>query len=169
MNQAIDQKSRDLFSSGLGRNFAVNANAGSGKTTAIAQRLAAMTLSPEAGEMLSKAVVVTFTRKAALEIRQRARTEVLAQLNRRPHLDEGALENLGRAFFGTIHSFCLLLAGRYGQPLGVNLDPEVVDDDGNGELWEGFLEDDSMHWESVTAGALSQFLRFQNLEAVFSL
>jgi len=169
VNRPIDQDARDLFSSGLERNYAVNANAGSGKTTAIAQRLAAMTMSPDAVEMLSRTVVVTFTRKAALEIRQRARAEVLTQLGRLPHLDEGALESLGRAFFGTIHSFCVLLARRYGQPLGVNLDPEVVDDGENAELWEGFLEHDSMHWESVPEEVLGQFLRYQNLENVFSL
>jgi ATP-dependent helicase/nuclease subunit A len=169
VTRLIDQEARELFASDLGRNYVVNANAGSGKTTAIAQRLAEMTMIPEAADSLSKTVVVTFTRKAALELRQRARSEVLALLSRRPDVDEGALEKLDRSFFGTIHSFCLLLGRRHGQPLGVNLDPEVVEDGESAEIWERFVQHDSMQFESVGGDVLRNFLRFQNLDGVFSL
>ncbi|MEZ5275651.1 MAG: UvrD-helicase domain-containing protein [Opitutaceae bacterium] len=153
----------------LDRNFAINANAGSGKTTAIAERLAGLTLVEGAGEILSKTVVVTFTRKAALEIRQKARLSLMEKLTKEGGHHEGALEDLGRAFFGTIHSFCLLLARRYGQPLGVDLDPEVVEDATDATLWEGFLESDPMHFQSVGEEALRTFLRFRPLNTIFDL
>ena len=43
-----DQAARDRFRDDWNRNFAVSANAGSGKTTAISRRLAALALAPEA-------------------------------------------------------------------------------------------------------------------------
>ena len=67
-------------------------------------------------------------------------------------LDRARLETLmaselaafERAFFGTIHSFCLLLAQRYGQALGLNLNPAVIEGaDMEEALWEEFLEQDA--------------------------
>ena len=43
----IDQAARDRFRDDWDANLAVSANAGSGKTTAISERLAAMALAPD--------------------------------------------------------------------------------------------------------------------------
>ena len=169
MNRPIDEDARNRFIGGLDWNFAVNANAGSGKTTAIAGRLAALALAPGAREVLPRTAVVTFTRKAALEIRQRARQALVTRLAEDPGRHEGALEELGRVFFGTIHSFCLLLARRYGQPLGVDLDPEVIEDATDSALWESFLETDPMSFQAVSRNQLRSFLRFRTLDTIFEL
>ena len=57
-----DQPARDRFTNDWSVNLAVVANAGSGKTTAISERLAAMALSESGAEMLRHTTVVTYTK-----------------------------------------------------------------------------------------------------------
>ena len=54
-----DLAARTRFREEWDANFAVSANAGSGKTTAISQRLAAMALAPGGAARLRKTAVVT--------------------------------------------------------------------------------------------------------------
>jgi len=164
----IDQEARERFREEWRKNFAVSANAGSGKTTAISQRLAAMALSDEASAVLPKTAVVTFTKKAAQQIGQRARAVLLKRLTEEERGELTALDHLERAFFGTIHSFCLLLARRYGQALGINLNPAVVAEDDE-RCWEEFLEQDTMTFSSLAPAAMDVFLRHVPLEAIFEL
>ena len=165
----IDQEARERFRNEWRRNFAVSANAGSGKTTAISERLAAMALAPEGAEMLRKTAVVTFTKKAAAQIGQRARAVLLKRVGETGGKDLAPLDHLERAFFGTIHSFCLKLAQTYGQTLGINLNPEVVSDDNDEALWEEFLEQDAMQFSALPPEQLTAFLRHAPLEDVFAL
>ncbi len=164
----IDQEARERFRREWRRNFAVSANAGSGKTTAISERLAEMALSEEASRVLPKTAVVTFTKKAAHQIGRRARTVLLRRLTEEGRADLSALDHLERTFFGTIHSFCLLLARRYGQSLGINLNPAVVAEDDE-RCWEEFLEQDAMTFTALPPEQLDQFLRHMPLESVFDL
>lgn len=166
-----DQPARDRFRDEWDRNFAVSANAGSGKTTAISERLAAIALAPGAEERLRKTAVVTFTKKAAAQIGQRARAVLLRRLAERSTAGDGglaALDHLERAFFGTIHSFCLLLAQRHGQTLGIHLNPAVITDDDE-VWWEEFLEQDAMQFGALPAAQVDAFLRHAPLESVFGL
>jgi ATP-dependent exoDNAse (exonuclease V) beta subunit len=165
-----DQPARDRFRDAWDRNFAVSANAGSGKTTAISERLAAIALAPGAEERLRKTAVVTFTKKAAAQIAQRARTVLLRRLAGRPDGGGGlaALDHLERAFFGTIHSFCLLLAQRHGQTLGIHLNPAVITDEDDA-WWEEFLEQDGMQFGALTPAQIDAFLRHTPLESIFGL
>lgn len=166
--QPADFAARERFRREWDRNFAVSANAGSGKTTAISERLAAIALAPEGADILRKTAVVTYTRKAASQIGQRARQVLLKQLAREPGAGLAALDHLERAFFGTIHSFCLKLAQTYGQTAGINLNPTLVAENDDA-LWEEFLEGDAMQFEALPAPALAAFLRHVPLEDVFAL
>ena len=56
-----DEFVRARFASELDRNFSVVASAGSGKTTAITERILSIARSPNAAEILPRLVVVTFT------------------------------------------------------------------------------------------------------------
>ncbi len=168
MSTLVDFDARERFRTEWQKNFAVSANAGSGKTTAISERLAAMALSAEAASVLPKTAVVTFTKKAAQQIGQRARAVLLRRLTEEGRGDLGALDHLERAFFGTIHSFCLLLARRYGQALGINLNPSVVAADDE-RCWEEFLEQDAMTFGSLAPAQVDAFLRHVPLEAIFDL
>ena len=162
----IDQVARDRFRDEWDANFAVSANAGSGKTTAISERLAAMALAPGGAERLRKTAVVTYTKKAAAQIEQRARHVLLRRITENGGQDLAPLDQLERAFFGTIHSFCLKLAQLYGQTVGINLNPTVVAED-DAALWEEFVEQDSMEFNSLNAAELTAFLRHVPLETIF--
>src|ERR1017187_2221888 len=93
-DQPSDQAARDRFTRDWGTNLAVVANAGSGKTTAIARRLAALALSREGSEGLRRTAVVTYTNKAAEQIRQSARRALLHDLSQSEGADMSPLSRL---------------------------------------------------------------------------
>jgi ATP-dependent exoDNAse (exonuclease V) beta subunit len=169
MNSPLaDRAARERFRTEWGSNFAVRASAGSGKTTAISERLAAMAMAPHGAELLRKTAVVTFTKKAAAQIGQRARAILIQKLQAGGAAGLAPLDQLERAFFGTIHSFCLLLAQRHGQSLGLNLNPGVVAEDDEA-LWEEFLEQDEMQFAALAPDQVDAFLRHAPLDSIFNL
>src|SRR2546422_8738589 len=123
MVKPCDEAARARFATELDRNFSVVASAGSGKTTAITQRVLSIARSPNAAEILPCLVVVTFTNRAADEMQQRTR-QALLQENLRP---EGQTA-FNRAFFGTIHSFCMKLLTDFGHYLGFTATLVLVED-----------------------------------------
>lgn len=95
----------------LDENIIVEASAGTGKTECLARRIAALLVLKKAE--LQRVAVVTFTRKAAAELKGRLRLALERYL---AHNDEPvrasaqeALLNLEHLFCGTIHSFCARL------------------------------------------------------------
>ncbi len=133
MNRPADAPARQRFAHELKRNFSVVASAGSGKTRAITDRIVALAQSPEALERLPQLVVVTYTNRAADEMQQRTRQRILEV-----GLSQEVLEAFGRAFFGTIHSFCVKLLSAYGHHLGLPAELELITDDQ--ELWDQFVQ-----------------------------
>jgi len=132
-----DQGARDRFARETGRNFSVIAPAGVGKTTAIAQRVreiaradaaareqAQARNAPPPPARLPRLVVVTYTRKAADEMRDRARRELVEAA-----LPPAVLGLFNEAFFGTIHSFCFELLRRFGPLEGLPTRFAVEQDD----------------------------------------
>lgn len=162
----IDGPARQRFRDEWACNFAVSANAGSGKTTAISERLAAMARAPDAATRLRRTAVVTYTKKAAAQIGQRARQVLLQRIQEAGATDLAPLDHLDRAFFGTIHSFCLKLAQTYGQEIGINLNPTVVAENDDA-LWEEFIEQDVMQFTRLSEPELEAFLRHVPLEDIF--
>ncbi len=163
-----DQAARDRFTLEWSVNLAVVANAGSGKTTAISNRLAAMALSASGADALARTAVVTYTKKAAAQIGQRARAALFGRMAAEGRPDVEALARLDRVFFGTIHSFCLLLARRHGSALGVHLNPTLVAEDEDPH-WQDFLEQDPMTFESLDGRQVDAFLRHAPLDRIFDL
>ena len=163
-----DQAARERFTNEWRVNMAVAANAGSGKTTAISRRLAAMALSAEGAEMLARTAVVTYTKKAAAQIVQRARSVLICRMAGAGTSDPAPLARLDRAFFGTIHSFCLVLARRHGSTLGIHLNPVLVED-GDIACWQEFLEQDPMTFSSLGDAQVAAFLRHASLDEIFEL
>ena len=134
MNEPRDHSARRRFAEELDRNFSVVASAGSGKTQAITERIVQLAKSKNALEILPKLVVVTFTHRAADEMQQRTRQRIL-QEHRSPALQAA----FNRAFFGTIHSFCMKLLTNYGHYLGLPSPLDLVAEDDE-ELWEAFIQ-----------------------------
>src|SRR4029453_2240047 len=128
-----DEWARGRFSNELDRNFSVVASAGSGKTTAITQRVLSIARLPNAAEILPHLVVVTFTNRAADEMQQRTR-QLLLEENLKPEVQTA----FNRAFFGTIHSFCMKLLTDFGHYLGLPAPLELANDDG--DLWQEFVQ-----------------------------
>lgn len=135
MNKPRDHSVRLRFAEELDRNFSVVASAGSGKTQAITERIVQIARSQCALEILPKLVVVTFTHRAADEMQQRTRQRILDE--HRPPAVQAAFN---RAFFGTIHSFCMKLLTNYGHYLGLPSPLDLVSEDDE-ELWEAFVQE----------------------------
>jgi ATP-dependent helicase/nuclease subunit A len=129
-----DHSARRRFAEELDRNFSVVASAGSGKTYAITERIVQLARARNALEILPKLVVVTFTHRAADEMQQRTRQRILEE--RRPTAIQAAFN---RAFFGTIHSFCMKLLTNYGHYLGLPSPLDLVAEDDE-ELWDAFVQ-----------------------------
>jgi ATP-dependent helicase/nuclease subunit A len=135
MTPIADEGARQRFAGELERNFSVIASAGSGKTRAITDRIVEMANRPErALEWLPQLVVVTYTNRAADEMQQRTRQRILEA-----GLPLETVEAFGRAFFGTIHAFCMKLLATHGHRLGLPATLETVagDDD---DLWNEFVQ-----------------------------
>src|SRR5436305_10363477 len=135
MVRLSDESARARFAGELDRNFSVVASAGSGKTTAITQRVLSIARSVNAVEILPRLVVVTFTNRAADEMQQRAR-QILLQENRKPEVQVA----FNRAFFGTIHAFCMKLLTDFGHYLGLPAPLELLDENDDAELWQQFVQ-----------------------------
>jgi ATP-dependent exoDNAse (exonuclease V) beta subunit len=162
MSQPSDQLARDRFAYGIDQNFSVVASAGSGKTHAITERILAIAASRRAREWLPQLVVVTFTNRAADEMQQRARQRLL---------ESGASlevsEAFNRAFFGTIHSFCLRLLRAHGHRLGLPANPELVTDDT--ALWREFVQQTTTVGQSLDQRIRQRLFRFVSAASVMEL
>ncbi|HEX8848737.1 MAG TPA: UvrD-helicase domain-containing protein [Gemmatimonadaceae bacterium] len=142
-----DQAARDRILTDLDTNLLVEAGAGSGKTTSLVGRMVALV---ERGTPVDRIAAVTFTRKAANELRERFQLELEKRVREGARDDErtrrcdAALRDLESAFLGTIHSFCGRLLRE--RPLEAGLDPsfqEVTDEDWvelQKEFWTRWLE-----------------------------
>jgi ATP-dependent exoDNAse (exonuclease V) beta subunit len=131
--ETADFEARERFAREQDRNFSVIASAGSGKTRAITDRIVELARSAEALERLPQLVVVTYTNRAADEMQQRTRHSILES-----GLPLEIVEAFNRAFFGTIHSFCVKLLATHGHHLGLPADLELITDDE--ELWNQFVQ-----------------------------
>jgi len=134
MTAIADAEARRRFSAELDANFSVIASAGSGKTRAITDRIVEIAQDRQlAAEWLPQLVVVTYTNRAADEMQQRTRQRIL-----KAGLPLETVEAFGRAFFGTIHAFCVKLLTTYGHRLGLPARLELVTDDD--DLWDEFVQ-----------------------------
>ncbi len=154
-----DDASRRRIREDLDTNLLVEAGAGSGKTTELVHRMVALVESGTA--TVDRIAAVTFTRKAAGELRERFQSGLEARISEaveasgavgapegEPEARLGrlrsALEEIDRAFVGTIHAFCARLLREH--PLDVGLDPAFEElsaerrDEFRRGFWASYLE-----------------------------
>lgn len=124
-----DQAGRDRISGDLDATLFVVAGAGTGKTTALVQRVIALVSTGRAE--LGSIAAITFTEKAGAELRDRIRTE----LERHAEADgpggvrcRDALDQLDSAAIGTLHSFAQRLLSEYPVEAGLPPRVEVLDE-----------------------------------------
>jgi ATP-dependent helicase/nuclease subunit A len=130
MTELVDAKARNRILSDYETTLFVEAAAGTGKTTALVGRIVGLIRTGKG--TLARIVAVTFTEKAAGEMKLRLRLELeKARLHADPaernRLDK-ALEELELAHIGTIHAFCGDLLGE--RPVEAGVDPafKMLDD-----------------------------------------
>src|ERR1041385_7401898 len=126
-----DSAARRRIRESLDENLIVEAAAGTGKTTELVQRIVAILRSGRT--TVDRIVAVTFTRKAAGELRLRLRVELdkarsAATDPAETRSLEHALARLEEAHLGTIHSFCAEVLRQ--RPVEAELAPgfEEIDD-----------------------------------------
>ncbi|MDO8433262.1 MAG: UvrD-helicase domain-containing protein [Candidatus Binatus sp.] len=139
-----DQQVRDRIRNDLDTTLVIEAAAGTGKTTALVNRIVSVI---ESGRgQLSQIVAVTFTEKAAGELKLRLRAEIeqarhgaALDVEVRARLDK-ALEQLEEARIGTIHSFCADLLRE--RPVEARVDPmfEVAPEDVASEMFDAAFD-----------------------------
>lgn len=118
MRELPDQSQRERIRSRLELNLIVEAPAGSGKTHSLSSRMVA---GIETGRYrVEEMAAVTFTRKAASELRGRLQLALEEAHAERPSPRfEEALKGLDRSFLGTIHSFCARLVREFPVEAGI--------------------------------------------------
>lgn len=97
------------------KNVLVSAAAGTGKTAVLVERIIRQVLSKDISCDIERLLVVTFTEKAAIEVKDRIRT-ALREASESEPLDERVQRQISlmdQAQISTIHSFCLSVIRRY--------------------------------------------------------
>jgi ATP-dependent helicase/nuclease subunit A len=140
-----DHEDRQKAALKLDKNMIVVAGAGTGKTTILIQRFLGLLLEREIP--IERIVALTFTKKAAEEMRDRLQTELRAALANglsepKVTLAQRALDNMTRAAIGTIHSFASDVLHLF--PLQAGVDPHFQVDEG--VIAEGLFEEKWMDW-----------------------
>ena len=100
----------------------VEAGAGTGKTHALVQRLSALLLTDRVP--VDQIAAITFTEKAAAELRDRLRVHLVGERDKGDRLADDALAGLDTAAIGTLHSFALRLLTE--NPLEAGIPPRVT-------------------------------------------
>jgi len=145
-----DQDVRDRVTGDLGTTFLLEAGAGTGKTRVLVDRYVRCVLDDELGTGDVRTVAaITFTEKAAGELRQRVREEFEARAAKAAagsaaaDLIERALAALDDAPIGTIHGFAGRLLREFPVEAGVDPAFEQLDALGSdierARLWEEWL------------------------------
>src|SRR2546423_7448085 len=158
-----DEAARTRFARSLDRNFSVIASAGSGKTRVITDRIVEIAKDRQrATEWLPQLVVVTYTNRAADEMQQRTRQRILEA-----RLPLETVEAFGRAFFGTIHAFCVKLLTTHGHRLGLPTRLELVTDDD--DLWNEFIQQQTTIGRSLSDENSRLLLRLMQARQLMEL
>jgi ATP-dependent helicase/nuclease subunit A len=105
----IDQEQRDKAAQDISESYIIEAAAGTGKTTVLVTRIINLIRAGEA--RLEEIVAITFTEKAAAELKVKLRQELEKALSNEGNSGEyqrisEAISDLERMQVTTIHSFC---------------------------------------------------------------
>ena len=127
MNWTPEQEKAIAHSGGAA---VVSAAAGSGKTAVLVERIVRLLTDTENPVPADRLVVVTFTEKAASELKTRLNTALSAAAERDPANEalKAQLVRLEDASISTISAFCLSLLRRYSALLSLAPDFTVADD-----------------------------------------
>jgi ATP-dependent helicase/nuclease subunit A len=149
MNELIDKKAREKIINQLDWNFFVEAGAGSGKTYCLVERM--VNLIKRGRAKIENIAAVTFTRKAAAELKERFQIRLEDSLCKSIDLTadekkniQDALFNLEQIYIGTIHSFCSKILRERPVEAGVDSEFEEIEEEKDfiyaQEAWSAFID-----------------------------
>lgn len=169
-----DKEAREKIAGLLNVNILVEAGAGSGKTHCLVGRI--LSLLEQGKAVMGNIVAVTFTRKAAGELKERlqdALEQRLATLEPgsvRSRLEKALLE-LEESFIGTIHSFCELILRTSPVETGVDPDFQTVDEEQerrlSDQLWQEFIGELQLHQPEALNRVEGMGLSLDNLRNLY--
>ena len=155
IGQATDERQRAVIREALDETLFVEAGAGTGKTRALVDRFLALVL---AGRPIDRIIAITFTEKAAAELRDRVRAgleEALTETSEQQELIRAALASLDRAQLSTIHAFGLGLLRFFAAEAGIDPAFRVLDElqaeRRLQERWRTYLEELAADATAVSA------------------
>ncbi|MDP3041820.1 MAG: UvrD-helicase domain-containing protein [Candidatus Omnitrophota bacterium] len=170
-----DQKQRSLIASELTTSFFVEAGAGSGKTHSLVDRMAGLILHGHA--KIENVVAVTFTRKAAAELRERFQIRLEELLHNqmigeveKNNINE-ALLSLERALISTVHAFCAKILRE--RPVEAGIDPgfEEVEESEDiilaGRVWSEYIEKQGLIGDSAIGWMQDNGIDYKSLKDIF--
>lgn len=171
-----DEAARRSIREELDQNILVEAGAGSGKTTSLVSRMVALVRSGTC--RVDEIAAVTFTRKAAAELRERFQIDLEAEIRQLPPDAPGrgrlekAIRAVDTAFLGTIHAFCARLLRE--RPLEAGLDPgfrEIEEAEAEAmrkRFWVEFQEKLATDGDRCLGELASMGIPLERLEAAFA-
>lgn len=120
-NSIFDLSKEQKEAVDITKNISLSAGAGSGKTRVLTNRYLRLL---ESGIKLEEIAAITFTEKAALEMKERIRAAILEKLEASELYNkkswEEALDKLSRANISTIHSFCAKIIRENAAAVGID-------------------------------------------------
>ncbi|HKA84384.1 MAG TPA: UvrD-helicase domain-containing protein [Acidimicrobiales bacterium] len=146
-----DGPARRRIAAALGETLFVEAGAGSGKTRELVGRIVNLVTTGTAG--VDAIAAITFTEKAASELRDRVRRRIEAELERAGSVGDPivvdrcarALDDLDGAAIGTLHSFAQRLLVEHpieaGLPPRIDVLDEVASTVAFDDRWAGFVDE----------------------------
>ncbi len=178
MPAPADQPVRDRIEREFDKTFLVEAGAGSGKTECLARRMAAGIAA--GAYAVDGMAAVTFTRKAAAELRGRFQRALETRISDERHPPspeergrlEGALAHLERLFSGTIHAFCASMLRERPVEAGRAPDFSEIDDLEDVSLreqaWREFWAHERASGSAVLRELQQAGVRASHLDAAFA-
>jgi ATP-dependent exoDNAse (exonuclease V) beta subunit len=165
----VDQAARDAAANDLDTTLFVEAAAGTGKTTTLVARILTAVVTGRA--RLHEVVAITFTEKAAGELKIRLREELEKKLTGEKL--RAALADLERAQITTIHSFCAALLRE--RPVEAGVDPQFRVADALqrdlllDEAWADWLATELANNPPALRQALFREVRIEQLQELATL
>ena len=168
-----------LEKEGFDRNFLVSAGAGAGKTYTTVERVFNMLCDPEAGIRPQDIVMITFTIRAANEMKTRLSDKIRREMAgcsdpAKKELLVSLMASLPEMQISTIHSFCRRILNDYPLESGVGFAPQYESEDSDlktsaltvwaEKAWKGGMSaawDQKEHGTEEPAG----FLQFSDRRA----
>jgi ATP-dependent helicase/nuclease subunit A len=169
-----DEESRREILTDLTHNFLVEASAGSGKTSSLVGRMVALVQSGKYS--IEQIVAITFTRKAAIEMKERFQEKIESVFqqsgdSREKQLLGKALSEIEQCFIGTIHSFCARLLREF--PIEAGLDPafKEMDEIDNvlymEKAWENYLSNLKVSDSEILKNLESSGIEIKDLKGCY--